>query len=354
MTPRLFDERVGYFRRAPTTTVAARSKSPQRTFITRYRLEKKDPTAEISEPVKPIVYYVDPATPKAWVPREEGNRGLAAGVLGFCGKRSVTLNVTRVYAREPPVTQRQSAQGLQKGLRGKVEGGRRRANALLVPRPQRSNTYRMIRLIGIDVDGTLLDRQGRLPPTNRERQRACRGADHVALVTGRSYPMRGPSPTRFPRRFRSSSAAPWNRRWTARPWPAACSTVTWPERSSRRPEARWNTAALIFDRDTQGQVVFETMDWNHPGRKACWRRNRSLILQAVPAGGGAHRGPVKVMFNGHVAPMRVLAEALRDAATDYAVSLTEYPDRDFSLIDITATAATKGRAPRLARRPSSA
>ena len=40
----------------------------QRTYITRYRLEKQDPDAEISEPVKPIVYYVDPATPAKWVP----------------------------------------------------------------------------------------------------------------------------------------------------------------------------------------------------------------------------------------------------------------------------------------------
>jgi hypothetical protein len=40
----------------------------QKRFITRYRLEKKDPNAAISEPVKPIVYYVDPATPKKWVP----------------------------------------------------------------------------------------------------------------------------------------------------------------------------------------------------------------------------------------------------------------------------------------------
>ena len=43
-------------------------RAQERTYITRYRLEKKDPTAAISEPVKPIVYYVDPATPTKWVP----------------------------------------------------------------------------------------------------------------------------------------------------------------------------------------------------------------------------------------------------------------------------------------------
>ena len=40
----------------------------ERAFILRYRLEKKDPTAAVSEPVEPIVYYVDPATPAQFVP----------------------------------------------------------------------------------------------------------------------------------------------------------------------------------------------------------------------------------------------------------------------------------------------
>ena len=43
-------------------------RAPERRYITRYRLEKKDPNAALSEPVKPIVYYVDPATPTKWVP----------------------------------------------------------------------------------------------------------------------------------------------------------------------------------------------------------------------------------------------------------------------------------------------
>src|SRR5260221_4286711 len=43
-------------------------KATRRQLITRWRLEKKDPNAALSEPVKPIVYYVDPATPAKWVP----------------------------------------------------------------------------------------------------------------------------------------------------------------------------------------------------------------------------------------------------------------------------------------------
>jgi hydroxymethylpyrimidine pyrophosphatase-like HAD family hydrolase len=50
------------------------------------------------------------------------------------------------------------------------------------------------------------------------------------------------------------------------------------------------------------------------------------------------------MFNGGVESMRALAETLRGRAGRFAVSLTEYEARDFSLIDITSPLATKGRA----------
>ncbi|MCC7185334.1 MAG: zinc-dependent metalloprotease [Acidobacteria bacterium] len=68
MMPRLFDERVGYFTRQLTDYGSDEHRAEQKRFITRWRLEKKDPNAEISEPVKPIIYYVDPATPAKWVP----------------------------------------------------------------------------------------------------------------------------------------------------------------------------------------------------------------------------------------------------------------------------------------------
>jgi hypothetical protein len=67
MKPRLFDERVGYFTRNVIDYGRQDHRATPRTFITRYRLDKKDPNAEISEPVTPIVYYVDPATPAKFV-----------------------------------------------------------------------------------------------------------------------------------------------------------------------------------------------------------------------------------------------------------------------------------------------
>jgi hypothetical protein len=68
MQPRLFDERVGYFSTRTIDYGIDEHRAPERRYITRWRLEKKDSNAAISEPVKPIVYYIDPATPKKWVP----------------------------------------------------------------------------------------------------------------------------------------------------------------------------------------------------------------------------------------------------------------------------------------------
>ncbi len=68
MMPRLFDERVGYFSRSLVDYGREDQRAVTRTFITRWRLEKKDPSAALSEPIKPIVYYIDSATPTKWVP----------------------------------------------------------------------------------------------------------------------------------------------------------------------------------------------------------------------------------------------------------------------------------------------
>ena len=68
MQARLFDERVGYFSTGTIDYAQDEHRSPERRFITRYRLEKKDPSAALSEPVKPIIYWIDPATPTKWIP----------------------------------------------------------------------------------------------------------------------------------------------------------------------------------------------------------------------------------------------------------------------------------------------
>jgi hypothetical protein len=63
-TPRKFDPRSGYFGMAYYDYSTPIHEPIEKRFINRHRLEKKDPNATISEPVKPIIYYLDRGTPE--------------------------------------------------------------------------------------------------------------------------------------------------------------------------------------------------------------------------------------------------------------------------------------------------
>jgi hypothetical protein len=68
MRPRYADERVGYFVSAAKDFSRDTAESFFVRFVNRWRLEKRDPAARISEPVKPIVYYIDRTVPTEWRP----------------------------------------------------------------------------------------------------------------------------------------------------------------------------------------------------------------------------------------------------------------------------------------------
>ena len=218
----------------------------------------------------------------------------------------------------------------------------------------------VIRLIGIDVDGTLLDSRGHLPDDNRDAIfEAVAAGIHVALVTGRSYPFARPVAETLPESItlivssgaveRAMDGTVLVRRLLDRRIAETVLEATRPYRDH---------AALIFDRDDSNQIVFETMNWEHPGRKHYWLRNQHLIGQTIPLEEALVEDPIEVMFNGAAAGMRTLTDSLRreahragpkaeernEASRRYAVSLTEYVHRDFSLIDVTAPNATKGHA----------
>ncbi len=102
MLPRLFDERVGYFTTSTMDFSRSEYKAERTRYIARWRLEKKDPTAAISEPVKPIVYYIDAATPRKWVPWlkkgiEDWNEAFAAA--GF--KNAIIGKEAPTAAQDP-------------------------------------------------------------------------------------------------------------------------------------------------------------------------------------------------------------------------------------------------------------
>jgi hypothetical protein len=63
-TPRRFDPRSGYFPVNYRDYSAPLGEPLEQRFIARHRLEKKDPNAAVSEPVKPLIYYVDRGAPE--------------------------------------------------------------------------------------------------------------------------------------------------------------------------------------------------------------------------------------------------------------------------------------------------
>lgn len=74
MQPRFFDPRVGYFTVGYTDFDLDPQGVKRISLIKRWRLEPKPQDlakynrGELVEPIKPIVFYIDPATPKKWVP----------------------------------------------------------------------------------------------------------------------------------------------------------------------------------------------------------------------------------------------------------------------------------------------
>ena len=64
MTPRLADDRVGYFVTTQWDFAKDRRPDMRQRLIHRWRLEKKDPAAALSEPKEPIVYWVDRSIPE--------------------------------------------------------------------------------------------------------------------------------------------------------------------------------------------------------------------------------------------------------------------------------------------------
>ncbi|GAB2997680.1 zinc-dependent metalloprotease [Psychrosphaera aestuarii] len=67
MKPRFYDKRVGYFTANYSDYSSDKNKLDSFSYIKRWRLEKKNPELEVSEPIEPIVWYIDRGTPEKYV-----------------------------------------------------------------------------------------------------------------------------------------------------------------------------------------------------------------------------------------------------------------------------------------------
>ncbi|MES2305154.1 MAG: zinc-dependent metalloprotease [Gemmatimonadota bacterium] len=100
MRPRAADDRVGWFTTDQIDFGSKELKAASRSLINRWRLEPKDPAAyargELVEPVKPIVFYLDPGTPTEWRPF------IKQGVQDWQKAFEVAGFKNAIIARDPP------------------------------------------------------------------------------------------------------------------------------------------------------------------------------------------------------------------------------------------------------------
>jgi Cof subfamily protein (haloacid dehalogenase superfamily) len=210
-----------------------------------------------------------------------------------------------------------------------------------------------VRMIALDLDGTLLDSRACVPQPNIDAlsEAVARGIE-IVLVTGRRFDFAMSVVAAIPLDFtlivcngaliRAKDGRTHARQLLSRATAREVLAATRDFRSS---------AAVVFDRPRACQVIFEKIDFADPVRAKYYQRNREFIAEAMPlesclADADVDSDPIQVMFTGGVEPMRAVVRLLRPLgpALGFELTFTEYPARDFALVDVLAPGCTKGRA----------
>ncbi len=203
-----------------------------------------------------------------------------------------------------------------------------------------------VRLIALDIDGTLLDSRWKLPEANRAAiAEATRRGIEVALVTGRRYDFAMPIALQIecPLTMIVSNGAlictqdgrTHLRHLLPRDTAARVLEMTKPWRDG---------AGVVFDRPRENQVILEVLETDDPIRTAYYARNKEFIGQAIPLESCLTEDPIQVMLSGKVAPMREAEAVLRNAqnAEEFGLAATVYESRDFAMIDVIHPQCSKG------------
>ncbi len=93
--PRVADARIGFYSYPFKDYSTPFDRQPDTRWITRWRLEKQDPTAALSEPKTPIVFYLDPAAP------EPARSAIRQGVLWWNSAFELAGFRNAVQVRDP-------------------------------------------------------------------------------------------------------------------------------------------------------------------------------------------------------------------------------------------------------------
>jgi Cof subfamily protein (haloacid dehalogenase superfamily) len=203
-----------------------------------------------------------------------------------------------------------------------------------------------VRLIALDIDGTLLDSRWQLPEANRTAIAAAtqRGIE-VALVPGRRYDFALPIAQQVGAPLtmivsngaviRTHDGETHVRHLLARETAGRVLELTRVWRSC---------AGVVFDRRRENQIMLETINEDDPIRAAYYTRNREFLGFADPLESCLTEDPLQVMLSGNVAQMREAEAALRgaDFAEEFAVATTVYESRNFAMIDVINPVCSKG------------
>ena len=202
-----------------------------------------------------------------------------------------------------------------------------------------------VRLIALDIDGTLLDSASEVPAANRHAIEAAvdKGIE-VALVTGRRFDFALP--------IAQQISCPFTMIVNNGALVKSKDGVTHlkhllPHQTARAvlqfvPQRRGT--AVVFDRPRANQVIFEDIDWEDPRRKAYFARNREFIAQVCPLDDCLTEDPIQVMYSGSVAEMQNVSAALREAPKEleFSSAMTFYDHRDFAMVDVIRWKCSKG------------
>ena len=203
-----------------------------------------------------------------------------------------------------------------------------------------------VRLIALDIDGTLLDSASEVPEANRRAIEAAveRGIE-VALVTGRRFDFALPIARQIP--------CPLTMIVNNGALVKSKDGITHlkhllPHQTARAvlqlfPEHRAG-AAVVFDRPRANQVIYEQIDWEDPRRKLYYARNREFIAQICPLEDCLTEDPIQVMYSGSVTEMHSVSAALRSVpkALEFSLAMTFYDHRDFAMVDVIRLNCSKG------------
>lgn len=206
----------------------------------------------------------------------------------------------------------------------------------------------MIRLVAIDLDGTLLDSHWQVPEANRRAlERAIEHGIHIVLVTGRRFSFALPVTEHL---HDDIALIVNNGALIKTPEGETLLRRLLPRRIARAVieatrDFRPNTA-VVFDRPEESQIVFEHIDWDDPLRGPYFQRNRPYLGEISPLEACLTEDPIQVLYTGGVAEMRRLVAQLRGLtfARDFSLAVAEYETRNFTIVDVIERSCSKGNA----------